>query len=73
MDHQDKITWRRPSTSGCKHWQPRNDDSHTIEPTWIIQNIVEILEYELDDEDNPLTIEIIRDKILDKYNQMNEK
>ena len=37
------------------------------------QAIVEILEDDLDDEDDPLTIERIPDKILVKFDQMNEQ
>ena len=35
--------------------------------------IVEILEYDLDDEDDPLTIERIRDKLSVKFDQITEK
>ena len=37
------------------------------------QNIVKILEDELDDDDNPLIIERIRDKLLVKWDQINEQ
>ena len=38
-----------------------------------LQNIAEILEDDLRDEDNPLTNNIICDKLLMKYNRMNEQ
>ena len=37
------------------------------------QTIVEILEKKIDDEENPLTIERIRDNIFVKYDLMNEQ
>ena len=37
------------------------------------QTILEILEDKLDDKDNPLTIERIRDKISVKFDRRNEK
>ena len=37
------------------------------------QTIVEILEDALDDKFNPLNIERIRDKLLEKFYQMNKK
>ena len=37
------------------------------------QTIVEIIEDYLDDKNNPLTIERIRDKILVKFDQMNKQ
>ena len=37
------------------------------------QNTIEILEDKLDDEENPLTIERINDKLFLKYDQMNEQ
>ena len=38
-----------------------------------LQNIAEILEDNLHDEDNPLTTNMICDKLLMKYNRMNEQ
>ena len=54
------------------------DDSETMTHVLLklpeeYQTIVEILEKKIDDEENPLTIERIRDKLLVKYDLMNEQ